>query len=293
MNSYILKRCVERLIERFGIRSAMSACQKKINGISTVRINNVSVLIPRIYGITCQSSEPWMVDLLLWLLRRRTGTFLDIGVNLGQTLIKVKAIDPERKYIGFEPNSTCVFYVQNLIRLNGFKNCTVVPVGLFNCDAIQELNLYSEDQADSAASIIKEYRPWNKIYFKTFVPMFCFTQVEKIITTGVVSIIKIDVEGSELEVVESLAEVIARDRPIMLVEVLPVYSIHNVLRKNRQEELERIVAAVGYVMWRVVKTGSGKFAGIKKIETIGIHSDLSQCDYLFMPEDYRIVEYEM
>ncbi len=40
--------------------------------------------------------EVWLFDGLARVLRGRPGAFVDAGVNVGHTLVKVKAIDPER-----------------------------------------------------------------------------------------------------------------------------------------------------------------------------------------------------
>ena len=49
-------------------------------------------------------AEPWLDSLIAHLLRQRAGAFVDAGVKIVQTLIKVKSIDARQPYIGFEPN---------------------------------------------------------------------------------------------------------------------------------------------------------------------------------------------
>ena len=44
------------------------------------------------------SHEPQFLNVLERLFRERSGAFIDIGTNVGQTLIKVLAIDPDRHY---------------------------------------------------------------------------------------------------------------------------------------------------------------------------------------------------
>jgi len=50
-----------------------------------------------------------MIDLLKKILLLKDGVFIDIGMNLGQTLIKLKCVDPNIRYFGFEPNPGCVY----------------------------------------------------------------------------------------------------------------------------------------------------------------------------------------
>jgi vacuolar-type H+-ATPase subunit D/Vma8 len=99
-----------------------------------------------------------------------------------------------------------------------------------------------------------------------------------------VGIVKIDVEGAELEVVKSLYQLLDTQRPIVLLEVLPVYSNENTMRKERQEELEKIFNELKYYLFRVDKSEDA-FVGLKRIETIGIHADLNQCDYVVVPNE--------
>ena len=224
-----------------------------------------------------------MIDLLANVLQKRSGAFLDVGVNVGQTLAKVKALDPDREYIGFEPNPTCVSYVQNLINANAFKNCTLIPVGLFSKDCVLSLDFYSDHPEDSSACMVDNFRPDNKIYSRAFVPVFQFNSLTSILTEKSVGIVKIDVEGAELEVVKSLLDLIRRDKPIILIELLPVYSVDNTFRKDRQDELEQIFADIDYAILRVEKTASNTYAGLNRIDEIEIHSDLSRCDYVILP----------
>jgi FkbM family methyltransferase len=279
----MLKRVLGELAQKTGLQMGVSWYQKKVNYIKKVSINGVRVRIPSINGISCDATEPWMIDLLAKVLQKRSGAFLDVGVNVGQTLVKVKALDPDREYIGFEPNPACVFYVQNLINANSFPNCTLIPVGLFTKDCILSLDFYSDYPEDSSACMIDNFRPDNKIYARTIVPVFQYTSLAGILGEKSVGIVKIDVEGAELEVVKSLLELIKRDKPIILIELLPVYSVDNTFRKNRQDELEQIFADTDYAISRVEKTPSNAFSCLNPVEEIEIHSDLTRCDYVILP----------
>lgn len=277
-------RLLGNLARSLSIRRRINWYLRRINYARTLRIRGVRIKAPSIYGIACRQSESWMVDLLATLLDQRPGAFLDVGVNVGQTLVKVKAIDPDREYIGLEPNPVCVFYTQNLIRWNAFERCTLLPVGLFTHDSVLALDLFAEDDAaDSSASMISHFREDSVVHSSVFVPVFRFDSLAKILGDTVVGVVKIDVEGAELEVLKSLLQLIRRDRPAILIEVLPVYSQDNTFRRERQDKLETLFADAGYALHRVGKTRSGAYAGLEPIEAIGIHSDLTKCDYLALP----------
>ena len=281
----MLKRVLNSLSRK--IKRAKNYYLKKPNDSQKIRINGVEISIPSIRGITCKASEPWAIDLLCKILHEQRGAFLDVGVNVGQTLIKVKALDQHREYIGFEPNPACVSYVQTLIKKNDFENCTLLPVGLFTENCILTLDFISGDVADPSASLIDNFRPDHKIHSRIFVPVFRFDSLANLMSGKCFGIVKIDVEGAELEVVKSLLKLIRRDKPIILIEVLPVYSDKNAFRKTRQGELEQIFSDIGYAILRVEKTSADIYSGLRHIEKIGIHSDLTQCDYVAVPSEQR------
>ena len=260
--------------------------RKKLTCRHSIKLKGHSFRTPSILSQRVELTEPWMVDLLSALLPRTDGCFLDIGVNLGQTLIKVKAVELERKYVGLEPNPTCVAYVKELIRVNGLVGCTLVPGALSNTQGLAVLNCICDTDGDSAASIIDGQRDPGRIVRRIPCVMFNYEDNAKTLDSliGKVGVIKIDVEGAEVEVIETLVPVIRRDLPIITVEILPVYSAENIRRIERQTRLQGILRSCGYTLYRIVgkNTATLKLVQINDIE---VHSDLELCDYVALPAD--------
>jgi len=249
-----------------------------------VRIRGLSFKVPFIQGFRCEHTEIWMTDLLSRLMRETNGAFVDVGVNLGQTLVKVKAIDRLRAYVGFEPNPLCVSYARQLIDMNQLRHCTIVPVGLFTADEVLRLDLFGADM-DSAASVIQDFRPNDQVRGSMLVPVFRFESVSRHLDLSSVGIVKIDVEGAELEVIQSLQRLLRQQRPFILFEVLPVYVEEIAERKKRQDELERLLQLESFTIFRIKKTLRDNYAGLERIKSIGVHGDIRQCDYLAIPNE--------
>ena len=57
--------------------------------------------------------EPWLDRVYEAALRMKGGTFVDVGVNRGQTLAKMLRIAPENRYVGIEPNRDVSFTSTN------------------------------------------------------------------------------------------------------------------------------------------------------------------------------------
>ena len=121
---------------------------KIINFHLTIKRNKRRIKVPIINGLGFHNLvvlEKWMDDLISSILKIQEGAFIDVGANLGQTLLNVicnkgGGID----YFGFEPNYTCCNYLYELIRVNRLPNCHVIPVGLSNNDGIFKLFAKSE-----------------------------------------------------------------------------------------------------------------------------------------------------
>ena len=227
-------------------------------------------------------TEKWMSSVLKKLLKRSEGCFVDVGVNIGQTLIKVKSIDRDIDYLGFEPNPVCVFYAEKLIDLNKFPNTKIIPAGVSNNNEIVTLKYFSTDTTDSSASIVDNFRPYEKVVQERSIVVL---NSDTIKIDKKIAILKIDVEGYELMVVEGLKKFIVRDRPYIMIEVLPVYSAEYQDRLDRQRAILKIVNDLNYAVLKVMKNPDDTLKEVVRIPDIGIHGDITHCDYLFIPDE--------
>ena len=84
-------------------------------------------------------------------------------------------------------------------------------------------------------------------------------------------------EGAELEVLLGLNEWITANNPLILLEILPVYSVENQDRLGRQHKIEELLTNWNYKIARIKKKDQ---VGLENLETIGIHSNIEDCDYL-------------
>lgn len=153
------------------------------------------------------------------VFREQPGVFVDVGVNFGQSLIKCKSVDPGCPYVGFEPNVNCCKLVEDLIVINDIANAHVLPVALWNDEGVRPF--FSRFRlGDPTASIMEDYRPSG--FFSNSQKIYSATgdSVIESLKCGRVSMIKIDVEGGEPEVLEGLVKTIQRDRPYIYFEVL-------------------------------------------------------------------------
>lgn len=219
------------------------------------------------------------------------GSFLDVGANLGQTLIKYKAVFRDNLYVGFEPNSTCAAYVTQLIESNKWSNCHILSAAVADHTGIGELLLYYDKDVDAGASLIDGFRKDEPVMQTFKVPVLNLSETRGFTDQlGRLACIKIDVEGGEYEVIKSCHQIIQEQRPLLLVEILPAYDVSNVVRITRQQEIEGILSALNYKLYVVLKDDRNCLKGLKKIETVGINDDIHKSDYLFVPGEMEILD---
>ena len=94
-----------------------------------------------------------------------------------------------------------------------------------------------------------------------------------------VGVIKIDVEGAELQVLQSLESLVLRDRPQIICEVLPDYYGENEVRSERRVEILKLLTEWNYAIYQVGPDGN-----VQALEEIPSHNDLNQTNYLFSPK---------
>ena len=252
------------------------ALKKKING-RTFRIPIVGGL----GGAMRHEYEPWMLKMLREIEPACEGSFLDVGVNLGQTLLAAKSIRPDWDYIGFEPNPFCVFYAMKLIEANGLEPCMLFPFGISDCTGAMDLRL--NNLTGGEGSIVAGFRGEDEYKRQIKVPILGAEALPADLEQRQFGLVKVDVEGGELEVFQALQPLLMRDRPAIITELLPVYDLETErgrFRQSRQDHLLGIVEELGYRIVRLHLDGSREL-----LDEIEPHGEIRLSNYLFAQKE--------
>jgi FkbM family methyltransferase len=274
-----MNKLVFRILQRLGILN-------RLNIVTQILVNGKRFKIPILETIgypNLSITERWMIELLKIILPLGDKKFIDVGVNIGQTLLKLRSISLTMSYIGFEPNPACIHYTSRLIKENGFITSELIPVGISDKTELGKLNLFFESKTDSTASIIADFRSGRKIDRTEYIPLLELDGIRKTVNLDGISILKIDVEGAELEVLKSFATEIEKQKPIILLEILPAYNEQNKIRIERQNEIQNLLKQFDYSIFKVIKQND-ILSELIEIKEIGIHSDLDNCDYIMIPD---------
>jgi len=236
------------------------------------------------------SYEPGMDNVLRACFRRRQGAFVDVGANLGQTFLKVLRLDSTRQYVGFEPQPYGPFLIDDFITKNKHAHKIILPIALSDKTGIEKLGVNKAD--DAAASFVGEYRPEGFYSRYKIVVTMKGDDVFAVLDVPI-AVIKIDVEGAELEVIRGLAGTIAKHNPFILFEILPHFLLTTkqeideatkVARDRRHAAIERELRGMGYVLFQVRADGVAEVPQIRA-------EPRKKFDYLAVPaSDARMFE---
>jgi FkbM family methyltransferase len=164
------------------------------------------------YGIG--TNELPVQDLLAAVLRQGD-VFLDIGANVGFfTVIAARLVGVSGSVVAFEPVPSNAALIRRNARINGFWNVAVHEAAASSTAGKAELILAEFAGGASLASVGSPPDASGRMEVRTIT-------VDGLIAAGLIpapSLVKIDVEGAEHEVLLGMRETLKRCRPNLLLE---------------------------------------------------------------------------
>jgi FkbM family methyltransferase len=195
--------------------------------------------------------------------------FLDIGANLGWYSLVLGRNCPSSRIFAFEPIPSTVEVMEKNIRLNQLDNIQAVCMGVFN--KVDELDFLFAPDVSGATSLKLTGQDRGRTSIQnvacqtTTIDIFCATH------HIAPSLLKIDVEGAELMVVEG-AEKTLNGTPIILVELLRKWSKAFGYHPN---DVFALLGRYGYQAW--VFREDGRLQACP-----GVTEETVQTNYVFM-----------
>jgi FkbM family methyltransferase len=265
-----------------------------INHRYKVTRNGYTINIPVIHGIgRCHldDHEPHIAT----ILRRLHGIgaldlLIDFGANVGQTLIKHAIItNGSARYIGFEPNPSAVSYLGELVDANGWNRAILIPMAAGEDFGISKIFLGARNRPDPGASINTKIRDSSFYSAESYIGICNGDQVlAQLSITESRFTVKVDTEGSELEVLTGISQLLRISRPYLIVEILPPSSGFsdevNQYRLRRREEVVSYMRGMNYLVSYISRDGS-----LVSAESIDYKLTQVTDDYLFIPIEFSNV----
>ena len=180
--------------------------------------------------------------LITWLVQKLEehkddGWFFDVGANVGLYVWEVAKVRPTQKIMAFEPDPENLALLEMTQKEADLQNFELCPNALSN--QTDEVS-FSQDPLTSATGCIKgEEKPWIEQYLNgstNQITVNTRTMDSAVDDNKIPSLIKIDVEGHEVEVLQGAIHTLSNAKPLLIIESFP----------PKQEKVISHLQACGY-----------------------------------------------
>jgi FkbM family methyltransferase len=144
-----------------------------------------------------------------------TDVAVDVGCNKGSYLYWLSRAVPRGRVIAFEPQPLLATYLKKVTAATGLGNVRVEASGV--SDKPGRLTLYIPGESDSPAASFEQVVARSEQCRAVDVPVVTLDEYFAALE-GRIGAIKIDVEGHELAVLRGAAGVLARHKPVVVLE---------------------------------------------------------------------------
>jgi FkbM family methyltransferase len=196
-------------------------------GVFTVHVDRTRNFRMRHHGYVIENEVFWgglagweKVSLELWKrLCEGSRVILDIGANTGLYALLAQAVNPEAKVVAVEPVGRIFEKLSDNIHLNG-ERIRGVNAAISNYSGTAKLYDLPEKEHVLSVSLESDWNRDDPRLVPVEVP--CYTVVDLLFAEGEehVDLLKIDVETHEPHVLEGFRQILTKDRPSMLIEIL-------------------------------------------------------------------------
>jgi FkbM family methyltransferase len=211
--------------------------------------------------------------LMMAIIARNPGLFLDVGANNGLYSVLAGITRPDVKIIAFEPYLPALDVLRRNVSANGLSDrADIRSIAL--SDSEGSAMLYLPEQRHGLLETSCSLEPGFRLHHQTL--EVTKTPLDNVELPERVGVIKADIEGHELAFLEGARKTIARDRPFAFVEVLP---------PNPQNKLglTKFIQQMGYMDFRLRKEVA--------IFAEAVEHDPFAWNHAFVPRD-RLAEFE-
>jgi len=184
------------------------------------------------------------VQLLMGVILKPSDRFVDIGANIGMISLYAAYLVTENGSVDcFEPNPDCILAIQNHLTINNIKHVCIHPVGLSDKKETLHLHLSSDHTGTATLATIPDP-------VKSFeVPVLIGDDI-LLSDSKPIKLIKIDVEGFELNVLKGIKKTLGMFRPMLILEFI---EDHFQRAGTSSEEIKEFLTEIGYKPYGISK----------------------------------------
>lgn len=163
-------------------------------------------------------------------------TVMDVGANIGLLTIPLALAAANRgQVVAFEPYPPNVALLDQNVRRNSLTNAVIYPIALGDAEGVAQLFIATDEACHSTKSVLPQFSLTDDRTLN--VPVRRLDSVWVELGRPLVSVVKIDVEGDELRVLNGAHELLTVMKPTLLLEANSAGAL---------QELDTILAPLGY-----------------------------------------------
>ncbi len=148
----------------------------------------------------------------------RPAVVLDIGAATGSFTVASCVAFPEARIFAFEPSQRQRILLERNVRANGYAHrVTIEPIGLWKEEGELSFRTHGDISSLKAVSGLPD-----DLAFDEHVKVRTLDEWLRSAGPSVVDLIKMDVEGAEIEILEGASATLARTRPMLVVQAYHV-----------------------------------------------------------------------
>ncbi len=155
-------------------------------------------------------------------LQNDQGCFFDVGANVGLYTWEISKICPHRKILAFEPDTENIKLLQKTLSAANLQNLEICNYALSNQNG--EVLFFQDSLTSATGCVAGKDKPWIEQYLNSSaneIRVKTKTLDSVVSDDNNPSLIKIDVEGHEVEVLEGGRNTLTKIKPLLIVESFP------------------------------------------------------------------------
>jgi len=184
---------------------------------------------------------------ILQILSKDCRTIFDVGANVGYYTVELsKFLATGGQLLSFEPVDDSYLQLRKNVEINQIKNTVqTFQLGLSDSDA--DIDIFLPQKSGSSAASLRNLHPEEK-YKTQRIKTTTLDHISGVLGIEHCDLIKIDVEGGELQVIQGGIETIKKFKPIIFAELLRKWSAAFSYSPNT---VLHLLKNLGYTCWGV------------------------------------------
>lgn len=146
---------------------------------------------------------------------KNDSTILDIGANEGFFTLRAREMAPRARIVAVEPNISAFRVLKKNVQSNGLKNILIVNKAITSRTGKITFEIVKGHTSVGGLRVYKKYRHRGQLE-RIVVPSITLERLCKLHAIESVDLLKIDVEGSELEILDSSREILPSIKKVVV-----------------------------------------------------------------------------